>query len=91
MGVVAGIVEVLCGDLEVAADTLERARVAGLALERGEEVRGVDAVDLAFLRRVDEHLEALERLQHHEVPMRPCQRAEKRRVGRIGNEGSGRT
>ena len=92
MRVVPGVVEVLGGDPEVAANALERAHLAGgIALERGEEVRGVDAVDLAFLRRVDEHLDALERLQHHEVPVYTCQRAEKRRGGRIGNEGSGRT
>ena len=61
MGVVDGIVEVLCGDLEVAADTLEGARVAGLALERGEEVCSVDYVDLARLRGVGKHFDALER------------------------------
>ena len=70
--VVAGVEWELGGDLEVAADTLERARVAGrVALERGEELGGVDAVDLARLRVVGQHVDALERLDRVglEVPV----------------------
>ena len=70
--VVAGVVEELGRDLEVAADALERARVAGrVALERGEELGGVDAVDLARLRVVGQHVDALERLDRVglEVPV----------------------
>ena len=45
--------EVFGRDLEVPADTLEGALVVGfVALERGEEVCGVDDVDLAVLRRI---------------------------------------
>ena len=62
MCVVPGVVEVLGGDLEVAADALERAHLAGgVALERGEEVCSVDYVDLARLRGVGKHFDALER------------------------------